>query len=78
MTVAEEYAIWLAETGITDSAEDDLNEGGDPISERGGEVSDEDWRAGAALAHQIAEWVRDNPATVLALVRAAGAAEDQA
>lgn len=70
LTVAEEYAIWLAETGVTDSAQDDLNEGCDPISERGGEVSDEDWRAGMALAHRIADWIRDNPECLLAQVRA--------
>jgi hypothetical protein len=75
LTVAEEYAIWLAHTGVTESAQDDLNEGCDPISERGGEVSDEDWRAGMALAHKIADWVRKNPEAVLAQVRAANSKE---
>lgn len=69
LTVAEEYAIWLAETGVTKSAQRDLNEGFDPISERGGEVSDADWRAGMALAHKIADWIRNNPKAVLAQVR---------
>lgn len=69
LTVAEEYAIWLVETGVTDSAQDDLNEGCDPISERGGEVSDADWRAGMALARRIADWIRSNPKAVLAQVR---------
>lgn len=71
MTVVEEYAIWLAHTGVDESAQDDLNEGCDPVSERGGEVSEEDWRAAMKLAHDIAGWIRASPETVLAQVRAA-------
>ena len=69
LTVVEEYAIWLAHTGVSESAGSDLNEGGDPVSERGGEVSDADWRAAMDLAHDIADWIRDNPETLLAQVR---------
>lgn len=69
LSVVEEYAIWLAETGVDESANQDLNEGADPVSERGEEVSDEDWRAAMALAHRIAEWIRTNPGTVLQLTR---------
>ncbi len=45
-----------------------MNEGADPVSERGEEVSEEDWRAAMALAHRIADWIRTNPGTVLTLV----------
>ena len=69
MTKVEEYAIWLVEDGIDESAHNDLNEGCDPISERGEEVSEDDWRAAMKLAHDVAQWVRDNPETLLALVR---------
>jgi hypothetical protein len=71
MDKIDEYAVWLATTGIDESASSDLNEGCDPVSERGEEVSDEEWGAAMALAHQIAAWLRDNPGTVLELVRAA-------
>lgn len=70
LTVVEEYAVWLAESGIDHAATDDLNEGCDPVSERGGTVSDTDWRAAMDLAHEIAEWVRTNPQLLLAAVRA--------
>ncbi len=69
LSTVEEYAIWLAETGIDESASSDMNEGCDPVSERGEEVSDEDWGAAMALAHRIAEWIRTNPGTVLRLTR---------
>lgn len=69
LTVVEEYAIWLAHTGVDDAATDDMNEGGDPITSRGGEVSDTDWQAASDLAHEIAEWIRGNPGTLLRLVR---------
>lgn len=71
LTTVEEYAIWLAETGVADSAQDDMNEGGDPITERGDEVSEEDWIAATDLAQDIAVWIRDNPETMLRLVREA-------
>jgi hypothetical protein len=70
MSIVEEYAVWLAETGVDESASNDMNEGADPITERGEEVSDEDWGAAMALAHKIAEWIRTNPGTVLELTRA--------
>lgn len=69
LSIVEEYAVWLAETGVDESAGNDMNEGADPVSERGEEVSDEDWGAAMALAHQIAEWIRTNPGTVLQLTR---------
>lgn len=69
-SVVDEYAIWLAHTGVTESVSSDMNEGCDPISKRGGEVSDEDWLAAMALAGRVAAWIQDNPEQLLALVRA--------
>lgn len=69
-SVVDEYAIWLAHIGVGDAAQEDLNEGGDPISERGEEVSDEDWRAAMDLARDISSWIRANPEQLLELVRA--------
>jgi hypothetical protein len=69
LPTVEAYAIWLAATGIDESANNDLNEGGDPITERGGKISEQDWYEGVDLARDIAQWVRDNPHDLLALVR---------
>lgn len=68
MTNIEEFALWLVESGINDSADTVLHEGADPASERGEELSDEEWRAGRNLAYDMASAVRDNPDAFLAWV----------
>lgn len=65
----ETYAIWLVETGIDESVSADLNEGGDPISKAGGDVSDDEWRDARSLARRFAAWVRANPSTVIAFAQ---------
>lgn len=70
MNAVEEYAIWLAHTGVNESARNDPNEQVIPITnERGEPMTVEDWRAAMTLAHQIAAWIRGNPGTLLGLVR---------
>lgn len=68
MNRIEEYAVWLAETGIDDSAHEDLNEGGDPLSADGEELDDDEWREAKDLAREMAGAVRDNPEAFLAWV----------
>lgn len=69
LTTAERYAIWLVRSGTHDAVYEDLNEGGDSITEGGGTVTDDDAVAGRDLALQIMGWVNNNQAALLALVR---------
>lgn len=53
MKTIEEYALWLVTTGITDSAEDDMNESD--------EIGEDDHRPACDLALDMAKAIEDNP-----------------
>lgn len=62
MKTVEEYALWLVTTGITDSAEDDVNESD--------EIAEDDHRPACDLALDMAKAIEDNPAAFIAWVDA--------
>lgn len=70
LTRVEEYAVWLAEVGIGDSAQEDMNEGMDPLSGRDEPLDDGEWRGATDLAREMASVVRDNPEAFLAWFQA--------
>lgn len=66
----EEFAVWLVASGAEDSATDDLNEGADPLSERGEGLDDEEHGQACDLAGRIARTIAVNPEQFLAWYRA--------
>lgn len=69
MNRIEEFAVWLVATGAEDSATDDLNEGGDPLSERGDHLDGNDHQQACDLAQDIAGAITSNPEAFIAWYR---------
>jgi hypothetical protein len=67
---AEEYAMWLVVEGIKESAHEDLNEGGDPLSEREEPLEEGEWRQACELASAMSDVIDDNSVSFLAWVEA--------